>query len=140
MGKFNSGKFSSDSTEWGTPDSIWKPLDSEFHFTLDVCATSENAKCQRFISKEDDALTKQWEGSCWMNPPYGRQMIQWLKKALQESKRGVVTVALILAKTNTGWWHDIIIPNCEVRFVRGRPKFNNAKHGLPFPLAVVIFR
>jgi site-specific DNA-methyltransferase (adenine-specific) len=67
-------------------------------------------------------------------------MIAWLKKAVNERENGVTTVALIPARTNTGWWHDIVLPNAEVRFVRGRPRFGDADHGLPFPLAILVFR
>ena len=140
MADFDTNRFASKTIEWATPDSVWKPLDAEFHFTLDVCATAENTRCQRYHTKETNGLRQPWDGVCWMNPPYGREMIAWLKRAVAERDNGVTTVALIPARTNTGWWHDIVTPNSEVRFVRGRPRFGDADHGLPFPLAVVIFR
>lgn len=132
-------QFESATVEWPTPDTLWKPLDDEFGFTLDVCATPENAKCPRYFTKAQDGLAQEWRGVCWMNPPYGREMVAWLKRAEAEKANGVTTVALIPSRTNTGWWHDIVMPN-EVRFVRGRPKFGNADQGLPWPLAVVVFR
>jgi phage N-6-adenine-methyltransferase len=132
-------QFESATVEWPTPDSLWKPLHDEFGFTLDVCATDENAKCSRYYTRHDDGLVQPWSGVCWMNPPYGREMVAWLKRAESEKANGVTTVALIPSRTNTGWWHDIVMPN-EVRFVRGRPKFGNADQGLPWPLAVVVFR
>lgn len=132
-------RFKSATNEWPTPDTLWKPLDDEFGFTLDVCATDENAKCPRYYTRADDGLAQPWSGVCWMNPPYGREMVAWLKRANAEKANGVTTVALIPSRTNTGWWHDIVMPN-EVRFVRGRPKFGNADQGLPWPLAVVVFR
>ena len=133
-------KFESVTVEWATPDSIWKPLDAEFRFTLDVASTHENAKCAAHYTMAEDGLKQKWDGVCWMNPPYGRAMTDWLRKAVAEMANGVTTVALIPARTNTGWWHDIVIPNGEVRFVRGRPKFGGADHGLPQPLAIVVFR
>lgn len=132
-------QFESATVEWPTPDSLWKPLHDEFCFTLDVCATDENAKCPKYYTRADDGLSQPWEGVCWMNPPYGREMVAWLKRAEAEKANGVTTVALIPSRTNTGWWHDIVMPN-EVRFVRGRPKFGNADQGLPWPLAIVVFR
>ena len=132
-------QFESATVEWNTPDSIYDPLNKEFGFNLDVCATSENTKCGRFYTKEDNGLLQSWFGICWMNPPYGRELAKWIYKAAKEQKNGVTTVALIPARTNTGWWHDIIMPKAEIRFIRGRPKFGNAKEGLPWPMAVVVF-
>jgi len=132
--------FSSATGEWSTPQDFFDRLNEEFHFTLDPCATKLNAKCRRFFTKKDDGLTKKWTGRVFVNPPYGRAMTAWLKKAVAEKSNGVTTVALIPARTNTGWWHDIIQPNSDVEFVRGRPKFGWAKHGLPQPLALAIFR
>lgn len=133
-------QFESATTEWPTPDNLWLPLHEEFGFTLDVCATSENAKCEHYFTKEHDGLSRAWSGVCWMNPPYGRIMVQWLKKAVEETRNGVTTIALIPCRSNTGWWHDVVMKHGEVRFVRGRPKFGDAKEGLPWPLAIVIFR
>lgn len=140
MGNFNTDRFASKTIEWATPANVFDPLNSEFRFTLDVCANSENSKCPAFYDMEKNGLAQQWVGTCWMNPPYGREMTEWLRKAIAERENGVTTVALIPARTNTGWWHDLVIPNGEVRFLRGRPKFVGAKHGLPFPLAIVVFR
>lgn len=139
MALFN-GKFQSATVEWPTPQDMFDRLNARFQFTLDVCATPENAKCPVFFTKEVDGLAQEWSGVCWMNPPYGRAMIAWLKKAVAEKANGVTTVALIPARTNTGWWHDIVQPNAEVEFVRGRPKFGDATHGLPQPLALAIFK
>ncbi len=139
MARLEEKRFESATTEWPTPDSLWKPLNDEFNFNLDVCATKDNAKCHRFFTKEQDGLKQDWHGVCWMNPPYGREMVKWLKKAVDEMKNGVTTVALIPSRTNTGWWHELVMKHGEVRFVRGRPKFGNATEGLPWPLAIVIF-
>lgn len=133
-------RFESASVEWPTPDSVFQPLDAEFHFTLDVCANSDNTKCASFFTKEQNGLGQGWSGICWMNPPYGNEVPKWIKKAIGETKNGATTVALIPARTNTEWWHKLVMGNAEVRFVRGRPKFGDSKHGLPFPLAILIFR
>lgn len=58
----NKGLFSSNTSEWETPTAFFKALDAEFHFTLDPCATHENAKCKRYYTIEDDGLTQNWGG------------------------------------------------------------------------------
>lgn len=136
MARFDT-KFESHRQDWETPDSIFVPLNEEFHFTLDVCATSGNAKCSEFFTEDEDGLEQDWHGICWMNPPFGVQS-KWVKKAYEEAQRGTTIVCLLPARTNTNWWHDYCMKG-EVRFIRGRPKFKGAKHGLPQPLAIVIF-
>lgn len=134
-------KFESKRQDWETPDEIFKPLDDEFQFLLDVCATSENKKCPLFFNKERDGLTQDWSiftGACWMNPPFGEQG-KWVRKAYQESRKGAIVVCLLPSRTNTNWWHDYCMKG-EIRFIRGRPKFKGAKHGLPQPLSIVIFK
>lgn len=135
-----------ESIVWGTPIDLFAPINKEFGFTLDVCAISENAKCERFFTPQDNGLAQSWENEvCWCNPPYGKDVVKWIKKALQESKRGATTVLLIPCKTNTNWWHDFVIPFAEIRFLRGRvafvyPNGEQSKQALPWPLAFVIYR
>ena len=132
-------KFDSHKQDWETPDELFDPLNTEFGFTLDVCATVENAKCADYFTESDDALKRAWHGVCWMNPPFGTQGA-WVRKAYQEAQSGHATVVCLLpSRTNTNWWHDYCV-NGEIRFIRGRPKFKGAKHGLPQPLSIVIFR
>lgn len=131
-------KFATGRQDWETPASLFDPLNAEFGFTLDVCATEENAKCPHFFTPQGDALSMSWAGVCWMNPPFGSQG-EWVKKAYEAAKLGATVVCLLPARTNTGWWHDYCL-NGEIRFIRGRPVFKGAKHGLPQPLAIVIFR
>ena len=133
-------RFKSNTVEWPTPQELYLPLHAEFGFDFDVAATKENAKCANFLTKEQDGLLHPWGRCNWMNPPYGKDVPKWLKRALDESKHGATTVCLIPARTNTGWFHDLCLSAAEVRFVRGRPKFGDADHGLPLPLAVVIYR
>ena len=132
-------RFKSATNEWSTPESLWKPLDDEFGFTLDVCSTHENAKCEHHFTLDEDGLKQPWSGVAWMNPPYGAQLARWVKKCHDEAKRGVLVVGLIPVRSNTSYWHDYVMGN-EIRFVRGYPKFGNAKQGLKAPLAVVIWR
>jgi len=137
MAKFET-KFNTGRQDWETPDEIFIPLHKEFKFNLDVCATAKNKKVKNYLSRKVDALSKEWKGTCWMNPPFGQQG-KWVKKAYQESKKGNTIVCLLPARTNTCWWHDYAMKG-EVRFIKGRPKFKGAKHGLPQPLAIVIFK
>ena len=130
-------KFESKRQDWETPDSIFDPLNEEFGFTIDVCANDANAKCKDYFSEEDNALEQEWNGVCWMNPPFGEQG-KWVKKAYESSESGAIVVCLLPARTNTNWWHEYCMKG-EVRFIKGRPKFKGAKYGLPQPLAIVIF-
>ncbi len=139
MARFNKEKFKSGSEEYETPINIFEPLNKEFGFTLDVSASDKNKKCDNYFDKNIDALKQDWIGEiCWMNPPYGNKLQKFVRKAYSESKKGCVIVGLIPAKTNTVWWHECINSE-EVRFIKGRPKFNDMKYGYPFPLAIVIW-
>jgi len=137
--------FSSATPEWSTPQDLFDELDKEFHFELDVCAAAENAKCKKFYTKEDNGLEKPWMGErCWMNPPYGREISKWIKKAYfstQERNHGFV-VCLLPARTDTKWFHLYIYKkrNVEIRFLKGRLKFGDCKNSAPFPSMLVIFR
>jgi phage N-6-adenine-methyltransferase len=137
MADFDKNRFNSKNQDYSTPMDLFKKLDNEFHFTLDVCADESNKKVDRYFSEEDNALTKDWQGSCWMNPPY-KDLKTWVKKAYEESRKGAVVCCLIPARTNTKWWLDYASKG-EVRFIIGRPKFDGCVHGLPQPLVVVIF-
>lgn len=131
--------FSSAKCEWETPQSIFDALDAEFGFATDVCATADNAKCARFFTPEMDGLKQEWSGVCWMNPPYGREMPKWIKKAFFSAQRGATVVCLLPSRTDTAAWHDFCMKG-EIRFIRGRLKFGGHSNSAPFPSAVVIFR
>lgn len=132
--------FSSRSDEWETPDDLFRTLDSRYHFTLDVCATAQNAKCPRYFTREQDGLAQEWRGVCWMNPPYGRQIGVWVKKAYETAQCGNGTVICLLpSRTDTRWWHDYCMKG-EIVFIKGRLRFCGSKNPAPFPSAVVIFK
>ena len=131
------GLFSSVTDMWETPQNFFDELDKEFHFSCDVCAIEENAKCAKFYTPEQDGLKQTWGGVCWMNPPYGREIGKWVKKA---SESNATVVCLLPARTDTRWFHDYIYGKAEIRFVRGRLKFGNSKNTAPFPSMVVVFR
>lgn len=132
--------FSSLTDCWATPQAFFDELNREFNFTLDVCALPENAKCSRYFTPEQDGLKQDWTGVCWMNPPYGRTIGTWIKKAYESASAGATVVCLIPARTDTKWWHGYVVKASSIRFVRGRLKFGAATTSAPFPSAVVIFR
>lgn len=138
-----SGLMSSLTELWETPKELFDELHAEFGFTLDACALPFNAKLDNYFTPEDDALTQIWSGTVWMNPPYGRVIGTWMRKAYESSLQGATVVCLVPARTDTAWWHDFAMKG-EIRFLRGRVKFidskGNGKNPAPFPSAVVIFR
>ena len=136
----NRSLFSSKKMDWETPQAFFDELNLEFSFTLDACATPENAKCKSFFTIYDDALKQDWFGNVWMNPPYGRSIGKWIRKAYLEVQVGNadLVVCLIPARTDTAYWHDYCMKG-EIRFIRGRLCFSNAGRA-PFPSAIVIFR
>lgn len=132
--------FSSRTDLWATPQSLFDELNAEFRFSCDVCATVDNAKCPVFYTSECDGLAQEWRGVCWMNPPYGRHIGRWVRKAYESSLCGATVVCLIPARTDTNWWHEYVAKADETRFVRGRLRFGDATASAPFPSAIVIFR
>jgi len=132
---------SSSSQDWATPQEFFDRLDAEFHFTLDVCATQENTKCDLFYPIELDGLSQPWEGICWMNPPYGRKIGLWVQHAYESmAHRGAIVVCLLPVRSCTSWWHTYVMKADEIRFIRGRQRFGEAKNTSTFPSAVVVFR
>lgn len=132
--------FSSATDDWATPPHVFAALDAEFGFDLDVCASAQNAKCTRFYTAADDGLAQAWTGTCWMNPPYGRGIGAWMKKAADAADKGATVVCLVPARTCTIWWHEQVMARAkEVRLVRGRLRFGAGDAPAPFPSAVVVY-
>jgi site-specific DNA-methyltransferase (adenine-specific) len=153
--------FSSKNHEWETPDDLFKMLDMEFNFKLDLAANKHNTKCKRFIS--EDSLSKDWlfsrddialetstgykynlreNGYMWLNPPYGKSIKDWIKKCDEEAQKGAKIVALLPARTDTLWFHNHIYRKYEIRFLKGRLKFKlngEEQDAAPFPSMIVIF-
>lgn len=130
--------FTSNTCEWSTPQDLFDKLNSEFNFELDVCASKENHKCERYFTKEDDAFLNKWSGRIWCNPPYGRDIGRWVEACANHNN---ISVMLLPVRTDTKWFHKFIYnnPNAKIRFIKGRLKFNNAKNPAPFPSMIVIF-
>jgi site-specific DNA-methyltransferase (adenine-specific) len=131
--------FSSARADWETPSGLFARLDWEFSFTPDDCAMAANAKCGRYFTPAVDGLRQRWRGRCWMNPPYGWAIGAWVRKARAESLRGATVVSLLPARTDTAWWHDVVMRAQEIRLLRGRLTFVGAASPAPFPSALVIF-
>ena len=130
--------FSSKTDLWATPQDFFDKYDAIYGFELDVCANADNAKCKRYFSQEDNGLIQEWQGVCWMNPPYGRVIKDWVKKAYESALNGATVVCLLPARTDTAWWHDYCVKG-SIEFIRGRLKFGGSKNSAPFPSAVVVF-
>jgi phage N-6-adenine-methyltransferase len=134
--------FSSKTDLWSTPQDFFDKLNDEFNFTLDPCATPDNAKCKKYFTKETDGLKQNWQGeTVFCNPPYGKAIKHWVKKCYEESlKPNTKVVMLIPARTDTAYFHDYVYHKAEeIRFIRGRLKFGEAKNSAPFPSMVVVF-
>lgn len=140
----NPALFSSDKTNWETPQELFDTLDRQHKFTLDAASSDENAKCEKHYTEADDGLSKSWAGErVFVNPPYGRTIASWVKKAHDEHSDAYV-VMLLPARTDTAWFHDYIYgrADVDVYFMRGRVKFElngEAKQSAPFPSMVAVF-
>lgn len=131
--------FSSETDMWSTPQYFFDSLNAIYNFDIDVCATKENAKCKQYYSPLDDGLLQEWKGSCWMNPPYGRHIYDWVKKAYLSYLDGATVVCLLPARTDTKWFHEYCTKG-RIEFLQGRLKFGNQKNSAPFPSMLVIFK
>lgn len=132
--------FSSATDMWATPQDLFDKYNAVYNFETDVCATPDNAKCVNYFTQEMDGLSQKWEGILWMNPPYGREIGKWMKKAYEASRdNGATVVCLVPSRTDTAWWHDNAIHG-EIEFLRGRLKFGGHKNSAPFPSAIVVFK
>lgn len=140
----NNGRYNGNGRHWGTPPEIFDPLNAEFNFTLDPCATFESAKCARYFTESEDGLSRSWIGErVFMNPPYGKEIYAWTRKARESAEAGALVVGLLPASTDLAWWHNDIVGHSEVRYIRGRVRFIT---GGPyrasgfFPSVVVVWR
>lgn len=144
--------FSSVSNEWETPVELFSLLNKEFHFTLDAASTDQNHKCKKYYTQKNSGLEKSWAGErVYLNPPYGRSISRWMKKAYESSLQpNTSVVCLIPSRTDTKWFHDYAV-NGDIRFLKGRLKFINRTlpswrpdgnfkvTPAPFPSMIVIF-
>jgi phage N-6-adenine-methyltransferase len=159
--------FSTGNDEWETPQALFDRLNAIYNFTLDVCATPENAKCKRYFTQADDGLKQDWSKEiCWMNPPYSKPespcksrckkkacvtrgyhiskykpgQEDWIRKAYEESLKGTLVVALLPVRTDTEAFHRYIYKKQDVDFIKGRLKFGKCEDAAPFPSMIVVFK
>jgi len=124
---------------------VFGPLNDEFNFTLDPCATTKSAKCARFFTESEDGLKQDWgRERVFMNPPYGAEIRPWIAKARSCSEAGALVVGLLPAETDSDWWHNHVVGRAEVRYMRGRIRFlvheddGTTKWASPFRPSVVV--
>jgi site-specific DNA-methyltransferase (adenine-specific) len=128
--------------DWATPKAFYNKLNEVHQFDLDVAASSSNHLCDEWYGLDHpnesrrNGLEAEWSGHVWCNPPYGRGIKDWVLKASQHTD---LVVMLLPARTDTRWFHDLVLPNAEVTFVRGRIKFGAGLAPAPFPSMVVEF-
>ena len=132
MAHLGSGLFTSASEHYATSRELYAALNAEFSFNDDPCPL--------FSEGEANGLLRPWGTCTYINPPYGKHIALWLAKALEESKAGKTVVALIPSRTDTRWWHQLVMRASEIRFMRGRLRFGNATGPAPFPSAIVVWR
>ena len=137
----NKGLFSSNSNEWATPKDLFNDLNKKFSFTLDPCANDENHKCDKYYTIKEDGLKQEWEGECvFCNPPYGREIANWVKKCYEQHIKHNITVVMLLpARTDTSYFHNYIYHKSEIIFLRGRLHFSDGSNPAPFPSMIVIY-
>ncbi len=138
--------FSSNKNDWETPEGLFAELDREFRFTLDAAASPVNAKCKRYYTAKDNGLIQDWGGeTVFCNPPYGnKETGEWTKKCYEEAQKPETTVVLLIpARTDRASFHDYVLGKAEIRFIRGRLKFERGGEALapaPFPSMICIWR
>ena len=138
----NEQLYSSRRQDWATPQALFDALDAEFGFVLDAAASEHNAKCRRWIGA--DSLERDWVrplhlGAVWLNPPYGKEIGQWVEKAYRESLNGGCVVVLTFVRSDTKWWHEWAMKAAEIRLIKGRIKFEGAPSSAPAPSCLLIF-
>lgn len=104
--------------DWGTPSDFYNKLNEEFDFNFDPCPIEHDIK-------KWDGLKTEWGERSFINPPYSRTLKEsFIKKAVEESKKGKLCVMLLPVSTSTVIFHEVVKPNAkEIRFIRGRLKF-----------------
>jgi phage N-6-adenine-methyltransferase len=148
----SAAQYTSNTDNWPTPMDFYERLDDEFSFAVDVCSSVVNHKAPTYYALDHadearrDGLAGDWAAdaaglACWMNPPYGRTIASWMRKAYETAQAGAVVVCLVPVRSSAIWWHELVLDTgAEVRYVRGRLTFGDAKNSAPFASAVVVYR
>jgi len=142
--------FSSECEDWGTPRPLYDKLSEMFGpFDMDPCTSKDNPLgTPIFYTKETDGLKQTWglgdydhPTKVFMNPPYGRKVGEWIYKAWHASLFGrAIVVCLLPSRTDTQWWHNLVMSADSLYFIKGRLTFEGAKNTAPFPSVIVVFK
>lgn len=138
----NAALMKSERTDWNTPIevvNIIRQFARNGEIWLDPCSNRESVVGAK-VELEADGLASTWKGPglTYVNPPYGRQIGQWTKKAFDEAQSGAEVLMLLPARTDTAWFYDCWAANA-LCFWLGRIKFQGARHSAPFPSVFVYF-
>jgi DNA-binding XRE family transcriptional regulator len=137
---------SSGNNSWETPVELAEALSLAVGgFDIDPCAATTDRRRARIkakvlLTEADDGLSVPWRGRCFVNPPYGRGISDWIRKCFEEeARRGCVVVALIPARPDSKYWHEYVAGKADVFMLRGRLKFGDGENSAPFPSCVVVW-
>ena len=121
--------FTSQKQTWKTPKEFYSKLNAEFHFNFDPCPPNPKF----------DGLAIEWGKRSFVNPPYS-EVKKWVEKAWTEAQKGKLVVMLTASRTDTKWFHEIVLPYAkEIRFIKGRLKFDDYENSAPFPSVIIVF-
>lgn len=129
------------SVEYGTPDWLFEPFHKKYDLTIDVAASHKLHKCDRYLTKEEDGLSRSWRGErVWCNPPHDAASLHaWVRKAYEETRADhTYACVLVPAKTDQAWWHDYAL-KAQRHFVKGRVQFEGCTHGDMKSIIVLVF-
>ena len=140
----NKQLFTPNSNEWYTPQYIIDWVESNFgEIDLDPCASKHTNIGRINYTIEDGGLTKEWKGVVYVNPPYGRDIKKWVKKAKESRMTANKVIMLIPARTDTSYWHEYIFDYSSIYFIKGRIKFLDEelkeRDAATFPSAIIVF-
>jgi len=143
---------SSENDTWRTPKPLFDRLHREFEFELDAAALKHTALLDSYygpdhldVGRTDALALQDWEGqSIFVNPPYGRKVGDWVKKGWEESLKGKTVVMLVMACTDTIWWHNWAWQADQIRLMKGRVPFRredgSKASSAPKGSAILVFR
>ena len=116
---------------WKTPRLLYQQLNKEFQFDHDPCPPNASI----------NGIFSEWGKSNYVNPPYGAPITSWLTKGIMEMKEGKSSVFLLPAYTDVAWFHEKVLRYAsEIRFIKGRLKFDDKEGNAPFASMICIFR
>jgi len=117
--------------DWETPLEFLEELEREFGEMFDPCP----------LHADFDGLSIEWEQVNFINPPYSRKLKElFIRKAFEESKKGKICIMLLPVSTSTKIFNEVIYPNAELRFIKGRIKFSGMKTAGQMDNMLVIFK